>query len=166
MKLAFIFSILFLTAPLFAAGAEPETFNMWGTAPTGSHIPIRLATSTVPFDKNYSELTEAQRAFVRANYEGLAANDVPPYPTFGVQRILKPLSTAHRKLLARGKMMALAKISAEGQVTEVIVYKTPSEHITKIIAAALYQTEFTPGTCGGKACAMEYLLEEEFLADR
>ena len=139
---------------------------MMGVAPTGSHIPLRLASSNVPFDKNYAELTEQQRAIVRADYDGLPAADVPPYPARGVEQILRPLSKAQLSLLAVGELLAIAMVDADGTVSEVSIYKTPSDHMTKLIAAALYDTKFTPATCGGEACAMEFLLNQELLTNR
>ena len=162
----FIVLVFVLVFPFSLAYASDGVFYMMGVAPTGSHIPVKLASSNVPFDKNYAELTDQQRAIVRADYEGLAATDVPPYPARGVEQILRPLSKAHRSLLAKGELLAIAMVDANGKVSEVSIYKTPSEHMTKLIAASLYQTEFTPATCGGEACAMEFLLNQELLSDR
>ncbi|NND83193.1 MAG: hypothetical protein HKN50_12265 [Gammaproteobacteria bacterium] len=161
MKLSVIFLLVMLTLPLFAVSAEPNVFHMYGSVPAGRNFPSILATSNIPYDKNFTELTEAQRSLVRANYEGLAAADVPPYPAQGVEQILEPLSKAHPTLLGRGKMLALAMVSAQGKVTEVKIYYTPNKHVSEIISAALFKTEFTPGTCAGVPCAMEYLFEQD-----
>lgn len=153
----------FVSAQAFAA---QEQYHLYDPAPVGSRFPVKLATSDIPFDKGYAELSEQQRALVRANYEGLPATDVPPYPKHGVEQIVRSLSKAKRSRFANVELLAIALVDADGKVREVSVYKTPSQQMTEIMAAVLYQTEFTPATCGGTACAMEYLLEEELLAER
>lgn len=153
----------FVSAQAFAGDKE---YYLLDPAPVGSRFPIKLAASKVPFDKGYAELTDEQRAIVRADYEGLTANDAPPYPKFGPEQIVRPLTRAHRSVLTNSELLAIATVDAVGKVTKVEIYKTPSQQMTDLIAAVLYQTEFTPATCAGEPCAMEYLLEQELLAQR
>ena len=162
-KYLILFIFAFASAQAFAGEKQ---YHLRDPAPVGSRFPVKLATSKVPFDKGYAELTEEQRSLVRANYEGLPATDVPPYPKFGTERILRPLTRARNSLLSNTELLAIAMVGADGKVSEVKIYKTPSKQMTELMAAVLYQTEFTPATCGGKPCAMEYLLEQELLAQR
>lgn len=123
----------------------------------GSKIPETKLSSPVTMDKSYSELSDEERATVRRAYKGLAANDVPPYPVKGTRKILAPILKAFARINKEGKITAIAVVDKYGDAKKVSIYETVHPSISKVMAAALMDTKYTPGTCNGEPCTSEFL---------
>lgn len=149
LYLMLMFSSFYLNAS-YAQERVKETY-------VGSKIPETKLSSPVTMDKSYSELSDKERATVRKAYKGLAENDVPPYPVKGTRKILAPILKAFARINKEGNIAAIAVVDKYGDAKKVSIFETVHPSISKVMAAALMDTKYTPGTCNGEPCASEFL---------
>ena len=113
---------------------------------TGSHVERRLTWSArLPFDKTFAELTAAQQAYIRDQYDGLAPNEEPPYPGDGMAMIVRLVDKRASQIIGKGDkgpVVAVAKVDDKGVVTAVSVFKTPGAPLTDALTYALMSTPF------------------------
>ncbi len=158
---------LFIAA-LVAAGAttaQARENYIEDDSNTGSHIGHRAVTGGIPFDKSWAQLDARERAMFLSVYQNFPSADEPPFPTKGLQVIYEPIYRAHQKLGRRGEIFAIAMVDAEGRTETVAVYKSPDQHMTEVVQAILFQTEFKPPRCAGKPCKMEFPVQIKLAVD-
>jgi hypothetical protein len=141
------------SAPLFTLR---DTF-------VGSMIPSDIASSALPFDKTWAELTPQQKDIVRADYESMPAEDEPPYPEKGLKRIVWSVAKRAEVTGDTGKVIAAVTVDGEGKARDVTVYKSPSPEITSLVTANLVTETFKPARCRGQPCTMAFVLRVELL---
>lgn len=152
-------SLLILTALMIMPVVAQEKFKMLGDPMLGSKIRPVEAESYIPFDKAYTELTESQKKIFRAQYGVLKTTEEPPFPKHGMKEIYKPIIEAHAKVARAGTLFLVAMVDTDGKVENVAVYETPSDSITEVATAVLFNTEFDPAVCDGAPCKMEFPFE-------
>ena len=160
--LFFILTALLVSASATASAKQAKDKNvyfLYGDALPGSKFKQKLFQDVVPFDKNYRELSSTLKARVKAPYGGLKDSEHPPFPTEGSQAIYNPLFKANLELLDEGDFLAIATISATGEVKQVSIYKSPTPNVATMINYIISNTKFDPATCDGSPCEMEYLFE-------
>ena len=159
MKTILVILVTLFTANVTAgAYAENKGFSLMGEKQTGSRIARKVITSNVPFYKSYEQLNEEEKTAVRSDYQGLAAVDVPPYPTEGMKVISNALIDAHKRLNKPGELFVIARVSDTGKVSKVEVFKTTGKRMSEIAGAVFFNAQFNPGTCAGEPCESEFLL--------
>ncbi len=140
-----------------ANAVEQERFTMKeGEAQTGTRLKRENAVSSLPFDKSYRELSAEQQRKVKSAYANMAEDDEPPFPEKGLAGLFSALQKVHAKVPVRGKLDLEAEVDAEGKVVNVLIYESPDEWVTKVMAAALATTKFKPALCHGQPCAQNF----------
>ena len=148
------------------AGAQKqEEYHILGERQTGSRIPPEVVTSLIPLDLTYEELSDKDKAFIKANYDNMPAEDEPPFPENGLMGIWKPIAESFHRSNQIGEIIAVATIDPKGKVEKVAMYKTTSNDMTKMISTALFATKFKPAVCDSKPCTMDFILEGELNID-
>jgi hypothetical protein len=121
-------------------------------APTGSHIPNKVAYGVVPLDKGFDELTPDQQRFVRSYYPALDVGDDPPYPAKGAQELYSALSTLAGRLNLRDEILVYVAVDADGKVSTVTSFGSLSPEIKRAIGTAAGMLKYKPARCGGQPC--------------
>jgi hypothetical protein len=114
------------------------------------------ASWVLPFDKKYNELSDDDRRRFKSLYEQMGEQDEPPFPVEGLSAIFKPLVKAQSKIQIEGDFFAEARINSSGEVTEVLVKRSPEAAVTNFIVGVIFLTKFKPAVCGGVPCAMGF----------
>lgn len=151
--LTLIISLLYLT-PV----AARDMYSLRGEAPMGSKFRPIEVQSLIPFNKEYSELTDHQRRIYRASLN-LADDQTPPFPKGGTRTIYKPLIKGHERVSRGGDLTIIASISEKGATEKVAIYHSPSKQITELVHSVFFATKFDPATCAGEPCKMDYQFE-------
>lgn len=146
-------------------GVSPNEYHLLGEAKTGTRIPTKLVTSPLPLEATYADLNEADKAYIRSNYQNMPESDEPPYPVEGLHEFWDEVTKVRYARNQIGDVVAIASVSPEGKVEKVEVYDTTSTYMTKVISTALFALPFKPAVCNGKACAMEFILEGKMNID-
>jgi hypothetical protein len=161
-------TLLLLLFQAGLAGAEdaPSFSIKRDDPPTGSNIRRDRLTSSLPYDKSYAELTDAQRLQFRSRYEVLADADEPPFPQLGLGQIYDPISRAQQKLLNVGMLSLVAYIDETGNATRIEVMSSPSPEMSRFAAMVAMQTKFKPAQCSGAPCPMGFPIRTNLSVDR
>jgi hypothetical protein len=93
-------AILFLSIIIGVAHAS-GFYKLYGDAPMGSKFRPVEAKSPIPFNKEYEQLTQEQRNLYRLHFDGLAKDEIPPFPKHGTKSIYEPIIKGHERI-ARG----------------------------------------------------------------
>ncbi len=149
---------LVLIVTTTAAAAQRE-FKLMGESRSGSKFKQVDAVSPIPFNKNYTQLTEEQKELFRATYGGLAETEKPPFPVEGTQSIYRPIIEGHKEIARAGNLFLIAMVDENGKVENVSVYESPHTRMTEYASAVLFNTTFDPATCNGEPCKMEFPFE-------
>ena len=145
---------------------RPEYGVKVDTPATGTNFRRHvLKPMTVPINRRYSELTPDERRLVHAWWESIPAGDEPPYPEAGMKPILEGLKRAQETDPVNGELLLIASVDANGKVSQVRAAVSPAEKMTRFAATLLTLTKFKPAVCDGKPCAMDFPLNQHFLAD-
>ena len=146
------------------AAAEPAaSFSLRGDYSTGSSIRDVLAKSSkIPLNKRYNELTDEQRQVLHSYYVALGPGDEPPFPSEGLEPLVKLLHRAQLKLKVTGPLYLIATVGPDGKPTEVSAVGSPSEEMTRFAASAVMLTAFKAAKCSGEPCKMQYPLALQF----
>ena len=160
------FGVLLLLFAFGTAQAEQQVepaklYKLLGKAPKGTKFKPVDARAEIPFDKKYTQLTNQQKGIYRSFFKGIEVNQTPPFPKGGTQTIYKPLIKGHARIGGGGFLALKAKVNKKGEVDEVSVYLTPSDKMTELAIAVLFNTKFEPATCDGEPCEMEFPFEFE-----
>lgn len=155
MKYALLIAILLGAQLTFAQYSERKG------AESGSKIaPIHI-TSPWPLDKHFSDFTpEEQQRYKASHYEGMPADETPPFPLAGLAGVRNEIeNTARGRVMSwpRGRVFAIVTVSKDGEAQKVEVYESPSDDISKITSYVLMNTEYSPADCQGEVCQGEYL---------
>ena len=121
-------------------------------------VPEHEIDANVPVNQPYDNLTTGQKAIVRSAYEGMPDTDEPPFPQTGLMAVLEPLQAIVFYTKANGVINAIARVEADGKVSQVEVLESPSEQFAKLITKLLMDTPFKPAKCNGAPCQSEYAL--------
>lgn len=147
---------LLAAGSVIAQSAPTPPFKLKGDEPTGSHLKRNAATGNLPFDKTYAQLTDEQKAMVRASYESMGPGDEPPYPKRGPKRLVQAVGEIQRKVHIEGEFDAGVMVGPDGKAQEVRIYKSASPEMTKFLGNLLVVEDYKPALCQGKPCMQEY----------
>ena len=153
-------ALLSLAAVSALAQQSPEQHSLKQDAPdTGSGIKRKtIQSAPVSFDKPYAQLSEDERAIVRSWYEGMAAEDEPPFPLHGTRGLYQVVVNVQQRLALDGDLAIFVTVGSDGKAKSVSVLSSPDKDLTNIVAAALLRETYKPARCGGQACQMEFPL--------
>jgi hypothetical protein len=145
----------------------PPIYNINQAVPTtGSNIPRRVVTSNLlPLNRRWAELTPAEQAQFKSNYEAMYPLDEPPFPVDGLKPLYDNVSKVQRKVLARGDLVIDVEVDASGQAQTFKVMKSPDPELTNAVAAVLSLTRFKPALCRGSPCSMGFPFRMTFSVD-
>lgn len=128
--------------------AQPET---------GTRILKTIASSqSFSLNKKWAELSDAQHAAFRAQYEDMPDTDEPPYPLEGMAPIFRQLSTDAGRAGVYGTFIIDVTVNAHGDGTKVTLVKYTSVEAAKVVAYVLVKTKYKPAVCRGKPCIMDF----------
>lgn len=174
MKLTELAVSLFLTsvmvAPFNAAKADDAVrqYGIKQSAPTvGTNFTREiLKVGPIPLNKHFDELTEEQKAILRAEYDHMPDADEPPFPVKGLIAIYKPIARVHESLALEylGPVTAYVSVDSEGNPKSVEVPTSPSSEITDVVRTALMTAKYKPALCGGQPCAMQMAIHAELVS--
>ncbi|AOS95841.1 hypothetical protein AUP74_00370 [Microbulbifer aggregans] len=153
------FILVFIALVLSTFVTADEKYSIEGDAPVGTKFKSKDAVSSLPFDKPYAKLSQAEKNLFANNYGGLQSTEIPPFPKNGLQDIYLPIIRGHHKHKREGKLFAIAMISEHGKVEKVDVYKAPSKKMAELATVVLFNTDFDNATCNGSPCKMEFPLD-------
>jgi hypothetical protein len=156
--------LLACSAARAADPLPPPVFEIRQSVPdTGTNIPRRVVSSNrLPLNRRWAELTVAEQAFFKSQYETLAPLDEPPFPADGLKPIYEYVYQVQRKVLARGDLVIFAEVDADGRAQTFSVVKSPDPTLTQAVAAVLAGTTFKPALCGGAPCSMGFPFRMSF----
>jgi len=153
---------LVCTAGSLATASAAQKYTLKGAAPTGTFIKTIDATSSIPFDKKYFELTQEQRTAFRARFDNIGLNQIPPFPVNGMKELYRPLIDAN-DTAAKGTLSLSVVVDESGQVSDLKVLNAPNERVAQSSAAALRKAKFTPAYCEGAPCKMSFPVQIKFI---
>ena len=157
---------LLLAAFAALPAAAQDVYAIFEDTPgVGSTIKRRLIGWPVPINRTYGELSPEDRAKVRAAYGDLTPSDEPPYPLRGMEPLLREVSVVQKSQLAEGLVKMMVKVDEQGEPQSVASLRSPNRTVTQLVAFALMQQKYKPGTCGGRPCARDFLFEHDFVRD-
>jgi hypothetical protein len=130
---------------------------------TGSAIPRAIAMGIdVPPYKSYEQLAAQQKRTVRSLYESMPDNDISPYPIHGPQRIIEAAAKIQKALWVTGEMTLAVTVSSKGEPLNVQVLRSPNDEMAKTVAEVLMLEKYTPASCKGVPCQMQYPIRLNF----
>jgi hypothetical protein len=130
---------------------------------TGSLVPKPVVTGIeVPIDKSYAQLTPEERRRVKSLYESMADGDEPPYPLHGPRQILEAAERLQKALQVTGKLTLAVTVDSKGEPISVQSILSPDKQMTKIMAEVLLLQKYSPASCKGVPCQMQYPLRIDF----
>lgn len=149
--------LVLMLGAAFTAHADDDKFRMKADqADTGSHLKRDTAISSLPFDKTYEQLTEAQKNQLRGVYEHMGPADEPPFPVHGLKHLFKGLEEVQRRLAVRGRLDVRVMVGPDGEPQDVKIYETPDPDLAKAVAFLLLKEKYKPALCEGKPCSQEF----------
>jgi len=129
---------------------------------TGTRLGRAAIRSVLPLNRRYSELDEAEKATLRADYEGMPAADEPPFPAQGLLPIFVAIKEGTDKIGALGTMTLVADVDGEGKVRHVDSFGKVDPDFARFASRVLAATPFKPAVCAGKPCNMQFVLRMSF----
>lgn len=156
-KSLFIVLAAVLVCPSLQALAQERFTLKREEAAIGSRIKRDAAIGPIPLDKPYRDLTPAQQRIVKQPYENMKEDDEPPFPEKGLAELYMTMSKVHGKVHANGMVDIEVVVDAEGKPQNVLVYNSPDEKVSQIMAMALMATRYKPALCGGRPCQQNFL---------
>ena len=157
---------LALSIQIASASTASKTYSLTGEARSGSLIPPVAATSNVPFNKRYEDLTLSQQELVKAKFDQLADNARPPFPARGLADVYKPLIKANKIYGDNQPLSVRLNVNSKGKVDRVTVNQasgTPANpELVAYLDKKLRRTAFEPAYCGDSSCSMDFPIEISF----
>lgn len=147
------------------ASAQDSYAIFEDTPAVGSTIKRRLLSWPVPVNRTYAQLSAEDRARVRAAYPDMAPSDEPPYPLRGMETLLREIAVVPKNQLGDGPVKMLVKVDDKGEPQSVASVQSPNRRVTQLVAFALMQEKYKPGTCAGSPCARDFVFEHDFARD-
>jgi hypothetical protein len=120
------------------------------------------ATSRLPFDKPYADLTSEQKERVRSLYKEMGETDEPPYPIDGLGSLLDPIAQGGQALQVQGDYVGVLTVGADGTPISIHAVKWPNNKTARFIARVALLTKFKAALCNGTLCEMPYLISVHF----
>lgn len=137
-----------------------------GEARTGSKFrDVLVRSGGVPLNLRYDQLTDEQKAILKAPYASMGEGDEPPFPAAGLAAMYSESQKAAQVLHARGQMRLHAHVNAQGKVTTVAVMQSVDSRLDMYVAGVLMRTPFKPALCQGEPCAQDYLFQLNIVMD-
>ena len=78
-------------------------------------------------------------------------------------RCRSAIARAQQKLLVTGKLILVASVGPDGNVTEVKAIGSPSPEMTQAAASIVAVSKFKPAICKGQPCRMEFPFRFNFV---
>lgn len=155
---------LIAVALIFSTAASAtQSYKLYGEARAGSRFRTVEVNSPIPLNKGYDKLSAAQQDWFRETYyTDLPKTEIPPYPVKGSAMIYKPLIKHRSKQLDQareGTLFLVAMVNKTGKVENVSVYSSPSPIMSELATNVVFNTPFTPASCHGEPCDMEFPFE-------
>jgi hypothetical protein len=130
---------------------------------TGSLIPQRITTGiSVPIDKSYAQLTVEEKRRVSSLYQSMGDGDVPPYPLHGPREIIEAAQKLQKALRVTGELTLAVTVNAKGEPMNVEMLRSPDREMTKVMAQVLLMQKYSPASCKGIPCQMQYPFRIDF----
>lgn len=151
------------TIALFAASAAAIADDTGLPAELGSgsreisYHKRATMVGAVPYDRAYEQLSPAQRAALRAEYDSVGPNDEPPYPKYGLSDVADAVARMPVREPVEGEVALTVRVDERGNGKSVSIYKTPDRRLSNVVAATLTRIKFKPGLCEGRPCEMDYV---------
>jgi hypothetical protein len=139
--------------PAGAAVAQSSASTAAYAPRTGEALPPGAA---YPMKKKFDSLSPAERAALRALYDGMPEKDEPPFPQTGLAPIMSEVAELAGIAKVTGLVSIFVNVDASGNATGVRVMKAPNIDVAKAISFILVQAKYKPAMCNGAACAMEF----------
>jgi hypothetical protein len=160
-------------APLVALGLVACATSAWaGDLPrkqfevrveeTGTRLGRAAIRSALPLNRRYADLDAAEKAAVRADYDGMPADDEPPFPAEGLLPIFTAIQAGMDRMGALGTLTLVADVDEAGKVRHVDSFGKVDPDFARFASRVLVSTPFKPGVCAGKPCNMQYVLRVQF----
>ena len=156
MKISKLVSLAIVALVSFNASAASKVYTLKSDPMAGSKIRSVVATSSIPFNKSFVELSSDQQALFKAQYPNLSANVLPPFPESGLRAIYRPILEKNESLENSGILSLAILVDEKGRVDNVSVVETTSPELEKFAVEALAGVKFDPAVCDGAACSMEF----------
>ena len=152
-----LITAVFASYAAAASAQEFKTFSLRENLASAKAFQEVIATSsTIPLRKPYSLMNETETAAVRSLYIDMGHSDEPPFPKNGLEPLVRLLHQAQSKLLVAGDLYLIADVNAEGDVSAVTAYGSPSPEMTKFAASALVLEKFKPALCKSVPCSQKF----------
>ena len=162
----FVMAVACLCWHAASVAQEPRNFVRQFDPPPGGYQFERVgryATSApYPLDKPYAQFSPAEKAALRAHYEGMPEADEPPFPEKGMGPVMSELRTVFAALGVPGHVSIYVSVNAAGVAQSVQLHRAPSPEVGKAVAFALMRVKYKPAVCGGRPCDMEFPFRIQF----
>lgn len=129
---------------------------------TGTRLPPAVIKSSLPLNRRYADLDDAEKAELRAAYDRMPPEDEPPFPSDGLMPVFDALKQGADRLGVLGELVLLVDVDSAGKAQHVDAYGKVDAAYAQFAARVLAATHFKPGICGGRPCNMQYRLAMEF----
>jgi len=159
MKVSKVLAIVVLITLSSNAFASTKQYRLMGEAPFGTRIRSVDATSPIPFNKRYVELSDEQQELFRSRYQNLSENVQPPFPIKGLRAIYRPILKKNKSLADKGTLSLSIFVDESGLVESLTVVESPSIEMQKYVSEVLRDVKFEPAICAGDPCDMEFPVE-------
>ena len=156
-RASMLLAIAGLVVPACFAQMSPQYGIKDRDPPIGSNIRRNITEgSHIPINKKYSEMSAEEKEAVRRYYEVMETDDEPPFPAEGLRPIHDAVAKAQQKLLVTGRLVLVASVGPDGNVTDVKAIGSPSSEMVQAAGSIVVLSKFKPALCKGQACKMDY----------
>ena len=111
---------------------------------------------SLPFDKGWSELSQAQQAKMRRAYRLLHPDDEPPYPEHGIGAVTEIMRQWQSLALVDSSLIFHVLVDASGNPKSVTFISSPYPKMNELTMLLVARMKFKPAMCGGVPCEMKY----------
>jgi hypothetical protein len=129
---------------------------------TGTLLKRDNTRLSLPPEKTYAELSDADKARLRGMYENMAPDDEPPYPARGYRGLMRAMAAVQEKLQVVGSVDMGVMVGRDGRASEVKVYGSSDPQLTTVVANVLVLEKYKPALCHGVPCAQEFPFRMQF----
>jgi hypothetical protein len=159
-SLVFVATLSAAWASPGAAAERPEYTTREDV--TGSNIRRTVWTTSLPMDKTYVQLDEAQKGLLKSQYLPMDAKDEPPFPVDGLGKLFTTIGKGAAALHTWGNISVILRISSSGEAVSAAVLAADDEDLGRFAAQVGMLTRFKPAICNGQACAMDFPIRINF----
>lgn len=143
--------------------ANAQQYRMKEDDPrTGTLLKRENTRLSLPPDKTYAELSEADKARLRGMYENMAPDDEPPFPARGYRSLMRAMSRVQERLQVAGDVDMGVIVGPDGRASEIKVYGSSDPQLTTVIANVLVLEKYKPALCRGTPCTQEFPFRMQF----